>query len=145
MFCNVGPNTLNEKSFIDICHKCGFEPRLYYEANEKRFIGRKYTVALDTVISPTGNSEDNLCVVFSIDINKRNLRPARFECVVYNKIKIMNCNGCCYLTTQLNGSTVIDPAVLEDQLLSLSKEVKLFNITEKLRRIRSICKESVCE
>ena len=86
-------------------------------------------------------SEENLVIVFYIKYNKNHLRNALFECVLYNKIKIVNHNGQCYLTTSNNGIPVSDPSVLENELKTIDKEVKLFNISEKLRRIRSICKD----
>lgn len=88
-------------------------------------------------------SEENIVIVFYIKYNKNHLRNALFECVLYNKIKIVNHNDQCYLTTSLNGIPVSDPAILENELKSITKEVKLFNITEKLRRIRNICKDPV--
>ena len=87
-------------------------------------------------------SEENIAVVFTVDYTKKH-KSVLAECIVYNKIKIVNYNGICYLTTSLNGITVSDPAIFENELKSLTKEVKLFNITEKLRRIRNICKDPV--
>ena len=144
MFTAVKEDTLNEEKFLSICHECGYEPYLYDKSADGKSLSKKYVVSLHTpTYSP--ESEENIVIVFNIDYNKKHLRNALFECVIYNKIKIVNYAGQCYLTTQLNGMTVTDPAILEDELKTIDKEVKLFNITEKLRRIRSICKESVCE
>lgn len=144
MFSTVKENTLNEEKFLSICHECGYEPELYDKCDTTKSLSKKYVVSLNTpTYSPA--SEENIVIVFNIDYNKKHLRSTLFECVLYNKIKIVNYDGQCYLTTSLNGISVTDPAILEDQLKSISKEVKLFNITEKLRRIRNICKESVCE
>ena len=142
MFFHVKENTLNEEKFLSICHECGYEPYLYNKRDNDKNLFKKYIVFLNT---PTYSyaSEENIAVVFTIDYNKNHLRNALFECVLYNKIKIVNHNGQCYLTTALNGMTVIDPSVLENELKTIDKEVKLFNITEKLRRIRSICKDPV--
>lgn len=140
MFFNVKENTLNEEKFLRICHECGYEPYLYNKRDDDKILSKKYIVSLNT---PTYSyaSEENIAVVFTIDYNKNHLRNALFECVLYNKTKIVNHNGQCYLTTALNGIPVIDPSVLENELKTIDKEVKLFNITEKLRRIRSICKD----
>ena len=140
MFFNVKENTLNEEKFLSICHECGYEPYLYNKRDNDKNLFKKYIVSLNT---PTYSyaSEENIAVVFTIDYNKNHLRNALFECVLYNKTKIVNHNGQCYLTTTLNGIPVIDPSVLENELKTIDKEVKLFNITEKLRRIRSICKD----
>jgi hypothetical protein len=144
MFTAVKEDTLNEEKFLSICHECGYEPYLYDKSADGKSLSKKYVVSLHTpTYSP--ESEENIVIVFNIDYNKKHLRSTLFECVIYNKIKIVNYDGQCYLTTQLNGITVTDPAILKDELSSIDKEVKLFNITEKLRRIRSICKESVCE
>ena len=142
MFFHVKENTLNEEKFLSICHECGYEPYLYDNRDDDKILSKKYIVSLNT---PTYSyaSEENIAVVFTIDYNKNHLRNALFECVLYNKIKIVNHNGQCYFTTALNGMTVIDPSVLENELKTIDKEVKLFNITEKLRRIRSICKDPV--
>ncbi len=140
MFYHVKENTLNEEKFLRICHECGYEPFLYYKCDNSK----KYIVSLNTPkYSP--DSEENVVIVFRIDYNKKDLKSAVFDCDVYNKIKIVNYDGQCYLITSLNGISVSDPAVLENELKTITKEVKLFNKTEKLRRIRSICKESVCE
>lgn len=144
MFTAVKEDTLNEEKFLSICHECGYEPYLYDNCANAQSLSKKYVVSLNTpTYSP--ESEENIVIVFNIDYNKKHLRSALFECVVYNKIKIVNYDGQCFLTTSLNGISVTDPAILKDELSSITKEVKLFNITEKLRRIRSICKESVCE
>lgn len=144
MFTAVKEDTLNEEKFLSICHECGYEPYLYDNCANAQSLSKKYVVSLNTpTYSP--ESEENIVIVFNIDYNKKHLRSALFECIVYNKIKIVNYDGQCFLTTALNGITVTDPAILKDELSSITKEVKLFNITEKLRRIRSICKESVCE
>lgn len=144
MFQHVKEDTLNEEKFLSICHECGYEPYLYDNCANAQSLSKKYVVSLNTpTYSP--ESEENIVIVFNIDYNKKHLRSALFECIVYNKIKIVNYDGQCFLTTALNGITVTDPAILKDELSSITKEVKLFNITEKLRRIRSICKESVCE
>ena len=123
-----------------ICHECGYEPYLYDKCDDDKILSKKYIISLNT---PTysSTSEENIVIVFYIKYNKNHLRNALFECVLYNKIKIVNHNGQCYLTTALNGMTVTNPSVLEDELKRITKEVKLFNITEKLRRIRSICKD----
>lgn len=144
MFQHVKENTLNEEKFLSICHECGYEPYLYDKKDGAKNLSKKYVVSLDTP-THTPTSEENIVIVFNIDYNKKHLRNTLFECVLFNKIKIVNYDGQCYLTTSLNGISVIDPAILEDELKTITKEVKLFNITEKLRRIRSICKESVCE
>lgn len=125
-----------------ICHECGYEPYLYDNCETFKSLSKTYVVSLDT---PTYTlfSEENIAVVFNIEYNKKHLRSTKFECVVYNKIKIVNYDGLCYLTTGVNGFSVIDPSIFEDELKSITKEVKLFNITEKLRRIRSNCKEPV--
>ena len=138
----VKENTLNEEKFLSICHECGYEPYLYDKRDDDKILSKKYIVSLNT---PTysSTSEENIVIVFNIRYNKNHLRNALFKCVLYNKIKIVNHNGQCYLTTALNGMTVIDPSVLENELKTIDKEVKLFNITEKLRRIRSICKDPV--
>lgn len=68
-------------------------------------------------------SEENIAVVFNIKYNKKHLRSTKFECVVYNKIKIVNYDGLCYLTTGVNGISVIDPSIFEDELKSITKEV----------------------
>lgn len=144
MFTAVKEDTLNEEKFLSICYECGYEPYLYDNCANAQSLSKKYVVSLNTpTYSP--ESEENIVIVFNIDYNKKHLRSALFECIVYNKIKIVNYDGQCFLTTALNGITVTDPAILKDELSSITKEVKLFNITEKLRRIRSICKESVCE
>ena len=141
MFFHVKENTLNEQKFLRICHECGYEPELYDKCDTTKNLNKKYVVYLNT---PTYSSasEENIVVVFTVDYNKK-YKSVLAECVVYNKIKIVNHNGQCYLTTALNGMTVIDPSVLENELKTIDKEVKLFNITEKLRRIRSICKDPV--
>ena len=144
MFSSFKEDTLNEEKFLSICHECGYEPYLYDKCDDAKSSSRKYVVSMNTP-THTPSSEENIVVVFNIDYNKKRLRNALFECVLYNKIKIVNYDGQCYLTTALNGISVTDPAILKDELSSITKEVKLFNITEKLRRIRSICKESVCE
>lgn len=142
MFFHVKENTLNEEKFLSICHECGYEPYLYDKRDDDKILSKKYIVSLNT---PTysSTSDENIVIVFYIKYNKNYLRNALFECVLYNKIKIVNHNGQCYLTTALNGMTVIDPSVLENELKTIDKEVKLFNISEKLRRIRSICKDPV--
>lgn len=142
MFFNVKENTLNEEKFLSICHECGYEPYLYNKRDDDKILSKKYIVSLNTP-KYSLESEENIVIVFFIKYNKNHLRNALFDCVLYNKIKIVNHNGQCYLTTALNGMTVTDPSVLENELKSLTKEVKLFNITEKLRRIRSICKDPV--
>lgn len=144
MFSSVKEDTLNEEKFLRICHECGYEPYLYDKSEGAKNLSKKYVVSLDT---PTysSSSEENIVVVFTIDYNKKHLKNTQFECVVYNKIKIVNYDGLCYLTTSLNGISMTDPVIFENELKSITKEVKLFNITEKLRRIRNICKESVCE
>lgn len=142
MFTAVKEDTLNEEKFLSICHECGYEPYLYDNCANAQSLSKKYVVSLNTpTYSP--ESEENIVIVFNIDYNKKHLRSALFECVVYNKIKIVNYDGQCFLTTSLNGISVTDPAILKDELSSITKEVKLFNITEKLRRIRSICKDPV--
>lgn len=140
MFFHVKENTLNEEKFLRICHECGYEPYLYDKCDDDKILSKKYIISLNT---PTysSTSEENIVIVFYIKYNKNHLRNALFECVLYNKIKIVNHNGQCYLSTALNGMTVTNPSVLEDELKRITKEVKLFNITEKLRRIRSICKD----
>lgn len=142
MFFHVKENTLNEEKFLSICHECGYEPYLYDKRDDDKILSKKYIVSLNT---PTysSTSEENIVIVFYIKYNKNHLRNALFECVLYKKIKIVNHNGQYYLTTALNGMTVIDPSVLENELKTIDKEVKLFNITEKLRRIRNICKDPV--
>ena len=142
MFFNVKENTLNEEKFLSICHECGYEPYLYNKRDDDKILSKKYIVSLNTP-KYSLESEENIVIVFFIKYNKNHLRNALFDCVLYNKIKIVNHNGQCYLTTALNGMTVTDPSVLENELKSLTKEVKIFNITEKLRRIRSICKDPV--
>ena len=139
MFFHVKENTLNEEKFLSICHECGYEPYLYDKCDDDKILSKKYIVSLNT---PTYSleSEENIAVVFTIDYNKKH-KSVLVECFVYNKIKIVNYDGQCYLTTSLNGISVIDPSVLENELKTIDKEVKLFNITEKLRRIRSICKD----
>ena len=141
MFFHVKENTLNEEKFLSICHECGYEPYLYDKHDDDKILSKKYIVSLNT---PTYSleSEENIAVVFTIDYTKKH-KSVLAECIVYNKIKIVNHNGQCYLTTALNGITVSDPAIFKNELKSLTKEVKLFNITEKLRRIRSICKDPV--
>ena len=141
MFFHVKENTLNEEKFLRICHECGYEPYLYDKHDDDKILSKKYIVSLNT---PTYSleSEENIAVVFTIDYTKKH-KSVLAECIVYNKIKIVNHNGQCYLTTALNGITVSDPAIFKNELKSLTKEVKLFNITEKLRRIRSICKDPV--
>jgi len=143
MFFHVKENTINEEKFLRICHECGYEPDLYYHSDTDKNLNKKYVVSLNTpTYSPA--TEENIAVVFTVDYNKKH-KSVLAECIVYNKIKIVNYDGLCYLTTSLNGITVSDPAIFENELKTITKEVKLFNITEKLRRIRSICKESVCE
>lgn len=139
MFFHVKENTLNEEKFLRICHECGYEPYLYNKRDDDKILSKKYIVSLNT---PTYSyaSEENIAVVFTVDYTKKH-KSVLAECIVYNKIKIVNYNGICYLTTSLNGIPVIDPSVLENELKTIDKEVKLFNITEKLRRIRSICKD----
>ena len=139
MFFTVKENTLNEEKFLSICHECGYEPYLYDKRDTTENLNKKYVVSLNT---PTYSSasEENIVVVFTVDYNKK-YKSVLAKCIVYNKIKIVNHNGQCYLTTALNGMTVIDPSVLENELKTIDKEVKLFNITEKLRRIRNICKD----
>lgn len=141
MFFHVKENTLNEEKFLRICHECGYEPYLYDHSDTDKNLFKKYIVSLNT---PTYSyaSEENIAVVFTVDYTKKH-KSVLAECIVYNKIKIVNYNGICYLTTSLNGITVSDPAIFENELKSLTKEVKLFNITEKLRRIRNICKDPV--
>ena len=141
MFFAVKENTLNEEKFLSICHECGYEPYLYDHRETVKNLNKKYVVSLNTpTYSPA--SEENIAVVFTVDYNKK-YKSVLAECVLYNKIKIVNYDGQCYLTTGINGIPVSDPAVLENELKTIDKEVKLFNITEKLRRIRNICKESV--
>ena len=143
MFFHVKENTLNEEKFLRICHECGYEPELYDKCDDTEGLNKKYIVSLNT---PTysSTSEENIVIVFNIDYNKKHLiRDTLCECVLFNKIKIVNYDGQCYLTTSLNGISVSDPAILEDELKRITKEVKLFNITEKLRRIRNICKDQV--
>lgn len=141
MFFHVKENTLNEEKFLRICHECGYEPYLYDKCDDDKILSKKYIVSLNTpTYSPA--TEENIAVVFTINYKKK-YKSVLAECVVYNKIKIVNYDGQCYLTTALNGMTVIDPSVLENELKTIDKEVKLFNITEKLRRIRSICKDPV--
>ena len=142
MFFHVKENTLNEEKFLSICHECGYEPYLYDKRDDDKILSKEYIVSLNT---PTyiPASEENIVIVFYIKYNKNHLRNALFECVLYNKIKIVNHNGQCYLSTGINGIPVSDPSVLENELKSITKEVKLFNITEKLRRIRNICKDPV--
>lgn len=142
MFFAVKENTLNEEKFLSICHECGYEPYLYDKLEDDKILSKKYIVSLNTP-KYSLESEENIVIVFYIKYNKNHLRNALFECVLYNKIKIVNHNGQCYLTTALNGMTVIDPSVLENELKTIDKEVKLYNITEKLRRIRNICKDPV--
>ena len=141
MFFHVKENTLNEEKFLSICHECGYEPYLYNHSDNDKNLFKKYIVSLNT---PTYSyaSEENIAVVFTVDYTKKH-KSVLAKCIVYNKIKIVNYNGLCYLTTSLNGITVSDPVIFENELKSLTKEVKLFNITEKLRRIRNICKEDV--
>lgn len=144
MFQSVQENTLNEEKFLRICHECGYEPYLYDHCETFKNLSRKYTVSMNTpMYNPS--SEETIIVVFNIDYNKKNLRSTLFECVVYNIIKIKNYNGLCYLTTSMNGMNITDPEIFEEELKTITKEVRLFNITEKLRRIRSICKDPVCE
>ncbi len=139
MFFHVKENTINEEKFLRICHECGYEPDLYDHSDTDKNLNKKYVVSLNTpTYSPA--SEENIAVVFTVDYNKKH-KSVLAECIVYNKIKIVNYDGLCYLTTSLNGITVSDPAIFENELKTITKEVKLFNITEKLRRIRSICKE----
>lgn len=141
MFFHVKENTLNEEKFLSICHECGYEPELYDKCDDSKSLNKKYVVSLNTpTYSPS--TEENIAVVFTIDYNKKH-KSVLAECFVYNKIKIVNYDGQCYLTTSLNGISVSDPAILEDELKRITKEVKLFNITEKLRRIRNICKDPV--
>lgn len=143
MFSVVKEKTLNEEKFLSICHECGYEPYLYDKTDDVKSLSKKYIVSLNTPkYSPA--SEENIVVFFNIDYNKK-YKSVLAECVLYNKIKIVNYDGQCYLTTGINGIPVSDPSVLENELKTIDKEVKLFNITEKLRRIRNICKESVCE
>ena len=142
MFFHVKENTLNEEKFLSICHECGYEPYLYEHSETNKNLNKKYVVSLNTpTYSPA--SEENIVIVFYIKYNKNHLRNALFECVLYNKIKIVNHNGQCYLSTGINGIPVSDPAILENELKTIDKEVKLFNISEKLRRIRNICKDPV--
>ena len=142
MFFHVKENTLNEEKFLSICHECGYEPYLYDKHEDDKILSKEYIVSLNTpTYSPA--SEENIVIVFYIKYNKNHLRNALFECVLYNKIKNVNHNGQCYLSTGINGIPVSDPSVLENELKTIDKEVKLFNITEKLRRIRNICKDPV--
>ena len=141
MFFHVKEHTLNEEKFLSICHECGYEPELYDKCDDTEGLNKKYIVSLNTpTYSPA--TEENIAVVFTIDYKKK-YKSVLAECFVYNKIKIVNYDGQCYLTTSLNGISVSDPAILEDELKRITKEVKLFNITEKLRRIRNICKDQV--
>lgn len=142
MFFHVKENTLNEEKFLSICHECGYEPYLYDKRDDDIILSKKYIVSLNTP-KYSSTSEENLVIVFYISYRKNHLRNALFECVLYNKIKIVNHNGQCYLSTGINGIPVSDPAILENELKTITKEVKLFNITEKLRRIRNICKDPV--
>lgn len=136
----VKENTLNEEKFLSICHACGYEPYLYDKHEDDKILSKEYIVSLNTP-KYSLESQENIVIVFYIKYNKNHLRNALFECVLYNKIKIVNHNGQCYLTTLFNGISVSDSAILENELKTITKEVKLFNITEKLRRIRNICKE----
>lgn len=122
MFSHVKENTLNEEKFLRICHECGYEPYLYDNCETFKSLSKTYVVSLDT---PTYTlfSEENIAVVFNIEYNKKHLRSTKFECVVYNKIKIVNYDGLCYLTTGVNGISVIDPSIFEDELKSITKEV----------------------
>lgn len=141
MFFYVKENTLNEEKFLSICHECGYEPYLYDKLEDDKILSKKYIVSLNTpTYSPA--SEENIAVVFTFDYNKK-YKSVIAECIVFNKIKIVNHNGQCYLTTSINGIPVSDPSVLENELKTIDKEVKLFNISEKLRRIRNICKDPV--
>lgn len=141
MFFHVKENTLNEEKFLSICHECGYEPYLYDKTDDVKSLSKKYIVSLNTpTYSPA--TEENIAVVFTINYKKK-YKSVLAECIVYNKIKIVNYDGQCYLTTSLNGISVSDPSILEDELKRITKEVKLFNITEKLRRIRNICKDQV--
>ena len=142
MFFHVKENTLNEEKFLSICHECGYEPYLYNHSDTDKNLFKKYIVSLNTPTYSYASEENNIAVVFIVDYTKKH-KSVLAECIVYNKIKIVNYNGICYLTTSLNGITVSDPAIFENELKSLTKEVKLFNITEKLRRIRNICKDPV--
>ena len=139
MFSAVKENTLNEEKFLSICHECGYEPELFDNCDTTKSLSKKYVVSLN---APTYSyaSEENIVVVFTIDYNKKH-KSVLAECLVYNKIKIVNYNGQCYLTTGINGIPVSEPSVLENELKTIDKEVKLFNISEKLRRIRNICKD----
>ena len=154
MFFHVKENTLNEEKFLSICHECGYEPELYDKCDDTEGLNKKYIVSLNTpTYSPA--TEENIAVVFTINYKKKYksvlpefqlkqiYKSVLAECIVYNKIKIVNYDGQCYLTTLLNGISVSDPAIFENELKSITKEVKLFNITEKLRRIRNICKDQV--
>ena len=123
-----------------ICHECGYEPYLYNKRDDDKILSKKYIVSLNTQ-TYSSTSEENIVIVFYIKYNKNHLRNALFECVLYNKIKIVNHNCQCYLSTGINGIPVSDPSVLENELKTIDKEVKLFNISEKLRRIRNICKD----
>lgn len=141
MFFYVKENTLNEEKFLSICHECGYEPYLYEHSETNKNLNKKYVVSLNTpTYSPA--SEENIAVVFTVVYNKK-YKSVIAECIVFNKIKIVNHNGQCYLTTSINGIPVSDPSVLENELKTIDKEVKLFNISEKLRRIRNICKDPV--
>lgn len=140
MFFYVKENTLNEEKFLSICHECGYEPYLYDKREDDKILSKEYMVSLNTP-KYSLESQENIVIVFYIKYNKNHLRNALFECVLYNKIKIVNHNGQCYLTTLFNGISVSDSAILENELKSITKEVKLFNINEKLRRIRNICKD----
>lgn len=136
----VKENTLNEEKFLSICHECGYEPYLYDKREDDKILSKEYMVSLNTP-KYSLESQENIVIVFYIKYNKNHLRNALFDCALYNKIKIVNHNGQCYLTTLFNGISVSDSAILENELKSITKEVKLFNITEKLRRIRNICKD----
>ena len=125
---------------MSICHECGYEPYLYVKRDDDKILSKKYIVSLNTQ-TYSSTSEENIVIVFYIKYNKNHLRNALFECVLYNKIKIVNHNGQCYLSTGINGIPVSEPSVLENELKTIDKEVKLFNISEKLRRIRNICKD----
>ena len=92
MFTAVKEDTLNEEKFLSICHECGYEPYLYDKNADAKSLSKKYVVSLNTpTYSP--ESEENIVIVFNIDYNKKHLRNALFECVVYNKIKIVNYDG----------------------------------------------------
>lgn len=142
MFFHVKENTLNEEKFLSICHECGYEPYLYDKHEDDKILSKEYMVSLNTP-KYSLESQENIVIVFYIKYNKNHLRNALFDCALYNKIKTVNHHGQCYLTTLFNGIPVSDPAILENELKSITKEVKLFNITEKLRRIRNICKDPV--